>query len=237
MTPTEVRMPRVAPILIALSVLVLAVGLGVALPPFARWLQDALDGTPLPVHGAINLVAGLPLGWSVPILTGLGLVAGAWLALVAVAEALRLTVADDHLEHRTDEHEGWIERSDVSAVFRDGRHLVLVTAEGRVRARLDADDLRSAELRDALVGHGWPWRDEDPYEGDYVGWVDGRPGFTETERALLRRRLRERKDAAAVAELDTELGAHDLAVRVRDDRLQVRRTTAGAEGGARGSSR
>lgn len=230
-------MPRAAPYLLVLSVLVPAVGLGFALPPFARWLQDVLDGTPLPVHGAVDLVAGLPLSWSLPILTGLGLVGGVWIAIAAHGEALRLTVADDHLEHRTDEHEGWIERSDVAAVFRDGRYLVLVAPDGRVRARLDADSLRSTEVCDALVGHGWPWREQDPYERDFVGWVDGRPGFTDTEQALLRRRLRERKDAAAVVELDAELGAHGLAVRVRDDRLQVRRATAGAGDGSHGTSR
>lgn len=229
MTTTEVRMPRAAPWLLALAVLAAGVGLGFALPPVARWLQDVLAGTPLPVHGAIDLVAGLPLGWSVPILTGLGLAGGIFLAFAALREALRLIVADDHLEHRTDEHEGWVERSDVAVAFRDGRYLVLVTPDGRVRARLDADSLRAAELRDALVGHGWPWREGDPYEGDYVAWVDGRPGFTDAEQALLRRRLRERKDAAAVAELDDELGAHGLAVRVRHDRLQVRRATARAE--------
>lgn len=239
-TVTEVRQPRAVPLLLALGLLALGVGLGFALPPLARWLQTVLAGTPLPVHGAIELLAGLSWAWSVPILSVAGLVAGILVALAAVGEALALTVADDHLEHRTDDREGWVERSDVTAVFRDGRDLVLLGPGGLPRARLDADTLRRTEVRAAFEAHGWPWRDEDPYEGDYERWMEGRPGFTPAEHALLRRRHDERKDAAAVARVDAQLAEQGIAVRRRDDRLQVRRADGprqAAAGGSRASDR
>jgi len=239
MTLSEVRQPRWVPLLLLLASAALGTGLGVALPPLARWLQDLLARSPLPSLGVVDLLAGLPLGWSVPILGGLGVVAGVVLALTTIRESLRLTVADDHLEHRTDAREGWVERADVDAVFRDGRYLVLLDRAGAPRARLDADTLRGAEIRAAFAAHGWPWRDADPFEGAYERWVDGRPGFSSAEHALLRRRLAEHKDAAAVAEIDDALASHGLAARVRDDRLQARRlgdaARADTPGGARGA--
>ncbi|WP_407319086.1 hypothetical protein UQW22_01585 [Isoptericola halotolerans] len=241
MKPTEVRMPRSAAALVLLCVLVPSIGLGFGLPALAGWLRSGLEATPIPVPGAVGVVADLPLSWSVPIVATLGLVGGTWIALAMINESLQVTVFDDHLEHRTDggalRGEGWVERSEVAAVFRDGRHLVLLAADGRVRSRLDADDLPRTALRDAFVAHSWPWTDADPYETEYVGWVDGRPGFTDEEHALLRRRDRERRDAAAVQELDAALGRLGLAARVRDGRLQVRRCDVDAGNGGRGASR
>ncbi|GAA1716734.1 hypothetical protein GCM10009809_10990 [Isoptericola hypogeus] len=235
-TATEVRQPASVPLLVGLATLALGVGLGFALPPLARVVRGWLEATPLPELGPVELLAGLPLGWSVPILTGLGLVAGVLLALTTVGEALRLSVADDHLEHRTDAREGWVERAEVGHVFRDGRYLVLLGAAGEPRARLDADTLRKAELRAALEAHRWPWRDADPHEADYVRWMDGRPGFSPAEHALLRRRHAEHKDAAAVSQVDAELAALGVAARRRDDRLQVRRVSSPARDGARGAA-
>jgi hypothetical protein len=145
------------------------------------------------------------------------------LAMITVHEALRLDVADDHLEHHREKVEGWVERGDVDAVHRDGKELVLLGPGGAPRLRLDVDDLAGASVREAFVAHGWPWHDDDPYDGTFGAWLDGRPGFTDAEAALLRRRLDDRKDAGAVLAIDRELAAHGLAARVRDGRLQVRR--------------
>ncbi|MFD6179386.1 MULTISPECIES: YqeB family protein [unclassified Isoptericola] len=220
---TEVRQPRAVPLLVLAATVLLGVGLGVGLPPLARWLEGFLESSPLPDLGPVGLLAGLPPAWSVPILGGLGVLVGTLLALSTIGEALRLTVAADHLEHRTDDQEGWVERGDVADVFRDGRYLVLLGPGGAPRARLDADTLRTAEVRGAFEAHGWPWRDADPHEHEYERWMDGRPGFAPAEHALLRRRLAERKDAGAVAEVDAELAAHGIVARVRGDRLQARR--------------
>ncbi|GAA1975801.1 hypothetical protein GCM10009718_09910 [Isoptericola halotolerans] len=235
MTPTELRPSHAAAVALGVGTLVLGVVLGLVLSPVARWLQDVLEGTPLPVHGAVGVVADLPLTWSLPILSGAGLVGGVLLALVAESEMLRLTVADDHLEHRTDDREGWIERSDVAAVHRDGKDLVLLGDGGRPRARMAADDLNGSAIASTLRAHGWPWLDEDPYDADFEPWIHGRPGFSDVEQNLLRDRLDQRKDAAAVVRLDDELAACGLAVRERDGRLQVRR--CGGDGEGRGTAR
>ena len=112
---------------------------------------------------------------------------------------------------------------------------MLLRPDGALRARLDTDTLSAARVRDALTGHGWPWHDADPHEQSYERWVDGRPGFTAAEHEALRRRLEKRKDADARRQADEDLAALGLVARVRDDRIQVRRT-ASAEG-ARGADR
>jgi hypothetical protein len=236
MTTTEVRQPRALPALLGLGALALGLVLGWFASTIAGGLAGVIEASPLPMPKVLQFVETLPLPWALGILGGLGLVGGAFLALMAVAEAPQLTVADDHLEHRQEEREVWIERSDVGAAFRDARYLVLLRPDGGLRARLDADTLSWAEVKVALDQHRWPWRDTDPYEQRFERWVDGRPGFAAAEHEALRRRLAERKDADALRKADEDLAALGLVARVRDDRIQVRRV-ASADEGARGADR
>ncbi|WP_369370865.1 hypothetical protein AB1046_19060 [Promicromonospora sp. Populi] len=185
-----------------------------------------IDATPLPVPRPLVLIESLPLAWTLGILGGLGLLGGGFLAFMTVGEAPVLTVADDHLEHRQEEREMWIERSDVGAAFLDKADLVLLRPDGGLRARLDTDTLAAAKVQAALEQHRWPWRDADPHEQQFERWLDGRPGFTPAEHEVLRRRLEERKDRTARTKADDDLAAFGLVARVRDDRLQVRRTTS-----------
>jgi hypothetical protein len=76
-------MPRSVLAALAVAVAALGVGLGFAAPPLARWLQDLLEQTPLPVHGVVGVLADLTWAWSVPILAGLGVVGGILLAMIA----------------------------------------------------------------------------------------------------------------------------------------------------------
>jgi hypothetical protein len=236
MTTTEVRQPASLPALLGLGVLALGLVLGWFAPALARGLVGLIEATPLPAPGVLRLVESLSPEWSLGVLGGIGLLGGAFIAFMTVGEAPALTVADDHLEHRQEEREVWIERSDVGAVFRDTRYLVLLRPDGGLRARLDADTLSWARVQGALEQHRWPWRDADPYEERFERWVDGRPGFTAAEHEALRRRLEERKDAVALRKADEDLAALGLVARVRDDRIQVRRATSAGEA-ARGADR
>jgi hypothetical protein len=236
MTTTEVRQHPALPVLLGLGVLVIGLVLGWFASALAGALAGLIEATPLPVPRLIELVESMPLAWTLGILGGLGLLGGAFTAFMTVGEAPSLSVADDHLEHRQEEREVWIERSDVGAVFRDARYLVLLRLDGGLRARLDADTLSWAKVQGALEQHRWPWRVADPYEARFERWLDGRPGFTAAENEALRRRLENRKDAAGLRKADDDLAALGLVARVRDDRIQVRRV-ASADEGARGTDR
>lgn len=236
MTTTEVRQPPSLPVLLGLGVLAIGLVLGWFASPLAGGLVGLIEASPLPAPRVLQLVETLPLAWTLGILGGLGLLGGAFVAFMTVGEAPALSVADDHLEHRQEEREVWIERSDVGVVFRDARYLVLLRPDGALRSRLDADTLSWDKVKGALEQHRWPWRDADPYEERFERWLDGRPGFTAAENEALRRRLEERKDAAALRKTDEDLAALGLVARLRDDRIQVRRTTSAGEG-ARGTDR
>jgi hypothetical protein len=236
MTTTEVRQHPALPTVLGLGVLALGLVLGWFASALAGGLAGLIEATPLPVPKVLELVESLPLAWTLGILGGLGLLGGAFVAFMTVGEAPALSVADDHLEHRQEEREVWIERSDVGAAFRDARYLVLLRPDGGLRIRLDADTLSWAKVQAALEQHRWPWQDADPYEERFERWLDGRPGFTAAENEALRRRLEDRKDAAALRKADEDLAALGLVARVRDDRIQVRRA-ASADEGARGTDR
>ncbi|MFD7308125.1 hypothetical protein [Promicromonospora sp. NPDC059942] len=235
MTTTEVRQPPALPAVLGLAVLVLGLLLGWFAAPLAGGIAGLIDATPLPVPRLLTLIESLPLPWTLGILGGLGLLGGGFIAFMTVGEAPVLTVADDHVEHRQEEREVWVERSDVGAAFRDKEDLVLLRPDGGLRVRLDTDTLSVEKVRQALTRHGWPWHDADPHEQQFERWVDGRPGFTPAEHEVLRRRLEERKDAAARRQADEDLAALGLVARVRDDRIQVRRTAATED--ARGTDR
>lgn len=226
--PTEVKQSPAVPGVLGVVTALIGAGLGFALPPLSRGLVALIEHTPFPVPGVIDLAADLPLGWSVGVVAALGVIAGGYVAHSAATEALQLQVAEDHLEYRQEGREGWIERRDVAAVFRDGRYLVLLDHTGRVKARLDADALRPAAVQEALQTHGYPWHEQDPHEAAYLDWLDGRPGVTDEEHTLLRRRHRERNDRTAREQIDVELATHGLVTRERAGTLQVRR--AGSRG-------
>lgn len=227
---TELKQNVAVPIVLGAGTALLGVGVGFALPALARLLVALIDRTPFPVHGVIDLASDLPLGWSVGIVGLLGVVAGLYVAHAAAREALHLEVTRDHLKYRQEDRSGWVEREDLSAVFREGRHLVMLDHDSRPRARLDADALSAGAVQEALRSHGYPWQDGDPHEGQYLDWIDGRPEFTDQEHVLLRRRHRERKNPAAREALDEELAAHGLVLRERAGTVQVRRAASVGRG-------
>lgn len=152
-----------------------------------------------------------------------GVIGGIAVAVVAAREAPELEVTKDHLLHRHEGRDTWVERADVSATFRDGKDLVLLRTDGSQRARIHVDELPAGRLREALTAQDWPLRDADEFEADFELWADGRPGFTAEENTTLRRRWEDRKDALLRSEADEALAETGLVARVRGNRLQVRR--------------
>lgn len=220
---TDVSVPAAIPAVAAAVPIAIGVLLGFAGGPLLRWLADLLESTPIGAPGWLELLGDLPQGWSLVVLTGLGLVVGIILALYTVHEALSLRVFGDHLESEADGREGWTERATTTDVFRDNATLVLLQRDAAPVRLPGADDLREGDLRAAFERHDWPWRGTDPHAGEYERWVDGRPGFTADEHTLLRRRHDAGKDESARIEADTALFAAGLVVRTQKKQLHVRR--------------
>lgn len=231
MEPIELRQSRAVPVVFGVGVFALGGVLGLGATPVATWLVDLLQRTPIPTHQLLEVLAGLSLVWTLPIGLVLGAVGGILLAGVIEHESLKVTVGPDGLEYRQKDREGWLDHHDVASIHRDGRYAVALDRDGHVLARLDADDLGWERLQAALKARGYRWLPADPFEQDYRRWQDGRPEYTDAEHRLVRRWHKAGKDDEERAEADRDLRQADLAVRERDGRIQVRRTT-GSEHGA-----
>lgn len=176
-----------------------------------------------PFHGAFELADKIPEPYAAVAFVILGVTAGLWLVYEAEKDWLTVTVAAGQvtLARRGSERE--IARGSVSAVFRDGKRLVLLGPDTEELAR-ERCDLDVDRLRAAFVAHGFPWRDGDPYAGEYRRWVADAPELPAGANALLKARARalakgERDDAA---ELREELAKIGIVVRDENKRQSWR---------------
>jgi hypothetical protein len=219
-TATTVRTPVVVPWGLAVLTTAAGAGAGFVVAPVVRWLLATVEGAPAP----LRLLATLPTGWAVLVTGVLGIVAGVWLAGAARQEGPEVTVDGDHVRIAAADRDRWIDRTDVGAVLRDGRELVLLDDRGAELDRAKVSDLPATRLRAAFVDRGYPWRDDPSYGAGFGTWVDGHPDVPAAAHALLRERGRalERKEAAAAADLRGQLRAHGIAVRDRAGKQQIR---------------
>ncbi|MGI5181902.1 YqeB family protein [Dactylosporangium sp. CA-152071] len=190
------------------------VAVGWALPLLARWL---LSLPWVPFGGPIRLVAALDHGVGQVAMMAAGLLLGVVFVIVAVHETLRVTVADSELRLRLGDAAWVVRREDVSAVFVDGRLLVVLDRDSRqvVRERLErAGDRQVAE---AFQAHGYPWQKQDPFGELFRRWVPDLPDLPAAVNAVLAARAAAltSKSTTDAAELRDEV--QKLGYTVRDD--------------------
>ncbi|HEU5160950.1 MAG TPA: hypothetical protein VFU43_28390 [Streptosporangiaceae bacterium] len=196
--------------------------LGGLLDLLVRWMASLPGG---PFHGAVKLADKLPEPHAAIGSIILGALAGLALAHQAAKERLTVTVSGDRviLARRGSVRE--IAAGSVSAVFRDGRRLVLLGPDTEELSR-EPCDLNTERLRAAFVAHGHPWHDDgDPHAGEYRRWVEATPDLPPGVNALLKARARalakgERDDAA---DLRAELAEIGIVVRDEKKRQSWRR--------------
>ncbi|RKT84757.1 hypothetical protein SAMN05421805_12516 [Saccharopolyspora antimicrobica] len=200
----------------------LGLGLGFLVKPLVNWIVDLIGDAP----GPLRLAAELPTVWAVPVLTVVGLLGGAWLAVEAKKEALELTVDPAGVHLKQDGAERYLQRDRIDAVFQDGKELVFLDATTRQLARHKSSDLSKTQVRETFERYGYPWAGAaDPRENEFRKWVDGQPGLDEEANGLLRSRARALTDKqrGAAADLADQLQAIGVVLRDRDDTQQYRR--------------
>lgn len=154
--PIVLGFDRSATWLIAIVCGALGVGLGAALPWLARLAADLRW---MPFSGPIRQFGEWDGTWATAgRLTG-GLVLGVAFAGFIVHESPVVTVASDRLTIRQKGSTRYVDHSAVSGVFRDGREVVVVTAEGRELFRGDIEGGKDV-VRDAFVSRGYPWESD-----------------------------------------------------------------------------
>ncbi len=182
------------------------------------WLLKVLIGWLVtlpwvPFKGPMRLVDSIPEPWATLGALGVGLLGGLVFSFVAHGERLAVTVRDDHLRLEGDEYDASFDRADVSAVFVEKNHLVLLGTDTGELARRPSE-LDRTRLAAAFRDHGYPWRDGDPHADAYRRWVPDMPGLPPGADALLVARAKS-SDTDDVKELRAELAK--LGVLVRDD--------------------
>lgn len=190
----------------------LAAGWG--LPLLAQWL---LRLPWVPFGGPVRLVAALDGGVGRVALIGAGLLLGLVLAFLAVHETLRVTVTDAQLRLRLGDTTRDVPRGEVTAVFVDGRHLVVLDRESRQVVRERLEGAGDARVGKAFRAHGYPWLERDPYADLFRRWVPDLPDLPGSVNAVLAARAvaLTNKSPTDAAELRDEV--QKLGYTVRDD--------------------
>lgn len=210
---------------------ILGAGLGCLLSFVPGWLTrlpDWVDNLPMiPGHEQFAMLDGLSGPWLTGILIAVGALAGIVLAAMTLTvptweisrDSLTIThnnqtLLDVPLHHIHSLHpEG-----------QSGEIIVLGTNTG-ILARAEVEP-NIAELKEAAVRFGLTWHDSDPFESNYVRWLDGDPELSDRVNAILRTRLQavEKGDEEDGAQLSEALEAEGIVVRNRGGRQQWRRT-------------
>lgn len=126
--------------------------LGAALP----WLAGLVGRFPVPFGAVVESLGGavFPGDAVVRPLVGAALGALAGLALARTTVVLEVDDHDVRVVRGRDTRR--LPRAEVAGVFREGRHLVIETAQGR-RLLDESVEGGRERVRDAFVEHGYPW--------------------------------------------------------------------------------
>ncbi|MGG4103888.1 DUF308 domain-containing protein [Paenibacillus lautus] len=183
------------------------------IPAIADWATGLAW---VPFQGPLELIASIQGPWVVIVTAILGLLAGMVLSHIAIKESLAVRLSDQEIRLRMHDAEQTFTRDEVSAVFLDGKQLVLLGTEGQELYR-EKPEAKWDALDEAFKRHGYSWRDRDPFADQYVRWVAGSPELTPGLNALFlaREKAMENEEKEDAADLRRELSK--LGITVRDD--------------------
>jgi hypothetical protein len=212
-TVTVLGYPRGDLLTILIGTPLLGLLLGLALPPLARWLSKS---PVLPWRDGITFVGSLDRPWQTGVAVGIGLVGGLLLAFTDIDETLKLRLTDAELVTEQHEDKRTVEHSRISAVFLDGKELVVLDETSRQVTR-GTHKASAATLARAFRAHDYPWRDADPHATLFSRWIPGAPGLPAEAHAVLaaRKAALKRKAGEDVRDLGEML--QGLGYVVRDE--------------------
>ncbi|MET9294053.1 hypothetical protein [Streptomyces sp. NPDC003077] len=168
-TATVLGYPRSDRILLLVGIPLIGAVLGLLLPILAR---QVTGWSKLPLRIVFEFLASPEETWQVVAFAAGGFVIGLVFAFIALSESLTVTLTDARVEVTAEHWQEAVDRADVSAVFMDGKQLVVLDHGSRqvVRGSHAAPAQRIAAV---FRKHGYPWSDSDPYADLFKKWVHG----------------------------------------------------------------
>ncbi|GAA1918937.1 hypothetical protein GCM10009837_50200 [Streptomyces durmitorensis] len=231
---TVLGYPRGDLLTVLIGMPILGLLLGIGLPPLARWLSRS---PVLPWRDGITFVGTLDKPWQAGIAAGVGLVAGLLIAVTEIEETLKLKLTDQELAAEQHNRTRTIGRERVSAVFLDGKELVVLDETSRQFTR-GVHKTAAPALAKAFRSHGYPWQDADPHASLFQRWIPGVPGLSAEAQAVLAARRIALKSDAGEDVRDLAETMQGLGYVVRDEgKDQYWRPLAGGPGGRGGGAR
>jgi hypothetical protein len=182
-----------------------------------------------PFQGPARLISEFDGPWLRVATTALGGIAGLVIAYIAIREMLTAVIADAEVRFEKDGKQRVFARSDIAAVFVDGKQLVVLGTSGHELLRENSDE-SPARWASAFRKHGYPWsEDGDPYRDQYRRWVPDTPDVPPSVNALLKARERalQKKDRADAGDLRNELAKLGYVVREEGTRQYWRKVPGG----------
>lgn len=190
------------------------------LPIIADW---ALKIPFIPFEGVLEWIAALESQWVSVIAAILGMVAGIFFVFYAFSESLKITITDEEVKLNVKEKVNNIHKKEISAIYMEGKDLVVLSAEGNELFRGQAES-KKVLVSEALRQHRYPWKDKDPFENQYQRWVADHPDFPPQTNALLsaRERALKNEEIEEAKVLREDLADHGVVIRDEDKRQYVR---------------
>ena len=205
---------------------VLGATAAVIIGPVVAWLLERVDSAP----GPLRLIDQLPLVASLPLCAVLGAVGGWFVFAVWNDEVGRVIVDEEKIQIDAKDGSAEFSRYEVAEIFVDKDQLILVDTQSRELSRTRSDSGLAGTLGYAFSRFGYPWRGAgDPWDAEFVEWVDRSAAQDETVHALLRARRRALSDekAGEVESLREQLAQHGVVVRDRGEKQQIRQVATG----------
>lgn len=212
---------KIAPIFALLGAVV---GFVVALlvGPVVSWMVERFDSAPV----ILRLIDLTP--WSMPVLIVLGAGAGWIVFKIWDSEVGRVVVDQRQVRIASEKTSAVYHRDEIAEVFLDKDELVLLDHQARELSRSASEAGLAQKLESAFTTFDYPWVGTvDPWDSDFVEWVDHSSGLDEANHALLRRRQRALDDErrGEAADLRDALTDRGVVVRDRNSRQQYRLTS------------
>lgn len=220
---TVVAQPKGESVLVWGGFPIVGAGLGWLLQSLAGWLVSLPW---VPFEGPLRLIDRLPDPHATIGSLVVGALGGLAIAYLGAREYVTVTIDHDQITTKQGDSTRVVGRGSVTAVFLDGKQLVLLDRSSRELLRQRGDLPSAKRLQAAFVAHGYPWRDVDPFDDDYKRWVIDSPDLPAEAHALLKARARavENDDHDDAEELRAELSKLGVVVRDRNKRQSYRRT-------------